>query len=290
MNKIWFLVENGLTGTENQLKALEARLYGLFPNMQVTWHRVQRGSWAFPRMDAQWYWDGEDTKPDLVIASGRLSILPALGMKSRGARVVFIQDPVWMRSKFDMIYCAAHDKARGANVMNTDGTLTRTGKCESAPESNTALVIIGGARKGKSGILNMDFVSALSGKNVLVTFSRRTPADLIQQVMTTLPDAEFYNPTQGGENPYLSWLCRADIILATNDSTGMICDAASTGRSVYILPYVPSTGRLKAFHDHMIAIDAARLFAGAIEAFIPKTVLNDADRIAKDIADRFFPR
>ena len=290
MNKIWFLVEDGLTGTENQLKALEARMRLFLPDMQSTWHKIQRGSWLFPRMDAKWYWDSEESKPDLVLASGRLAILPALDMKTRGARVAFIQDPVWMRSKFDMIYCAVHDKARGTNVLNTDGTLTRIGQCVSMPESNTVLLIIGGARKGKNGTLKMDFIDRLSGKKLLVTFSRRTPPDLKQQVMAALPCAEFYDPAEGGENPYLTWLCRAEIIMATNDSTGMICDAASTGRSVYILPYVPATGRLKAFHEHMIMIGAARMFTGDIEKFTPHTILNDADKVAKDIAGRFFAR
>lgn len=289
-NILWLVVEDGLTGTENQLRALEDKLTALVPNLQVMWHKLQRGSWLFPRMDAKWYWESEAAKPDLVLASGRLALFPSLGMKSRGANVAFVQDPRWFRSKFDVIYCPAHDRARGGNVVLTEGTLTRIGRCDGPPQQGTVFVIIGGARKGVAGTLDMAFTHALKGKKVMVTFSRRTPEDLKSSVRGALPDAEIYDPADGGHNPYREWLCQAEVILATNDSTGMISDAASTGRAVYTLDYIPVTGRFKSFHDHVQGIGAVRRFAGDAAPFVPQTVLEDADKTAKDIAARFFTR
>lgn len=287
---LWLLVEEGLTGTENQLKALASKLEVLLPGLQIVWHKIKRGSWFMPRMNSKWYWDGEATKPDLVLATGRLALLPALGMKNRGTKVAFVQDPRYFRKSFDRIYCPAHDRAKGDNVMYSEGTLTRIGRCASEPENDAVLVIIGGARKGVEGTIDMEFVKALDGKKALVTFSRRTPDKLKKDIRTALPDAIIYDPADGGHNPYLEWLCRAETILATNDSTGMISDAASTGRGVYVLDYIPVKGRLKTFHDHLVAIGAVRRFDGSLKAYVPQTVLEDADRMAKDIAERFFTR
>lgn len=289
--KLWLLVEQGLTGTENQLVAVLEALKSRFANLDVTWHRIERGAWLFPRMDRRWFWHSESEKPDLVLAAGRLAIWPALGMKGRGASVAFLQDPRWPRGRFDRIYAGAHDKARGDNVMLTDGTLTRIRPMEVPPEPGRIALVIGGLVKGRGRcVLDDGMLDQLRGRGALVTFSRRTPASVKEQVRNALPDATIYDPMQGGDNPYLDFLRRAEIILVTNDSTAMMSDACSAGRAVYILPFMTLKGRHAAFQRHLQDIGVARPYDGTLIPFAPRGVLNDADKVASDIAERFLAR
>lgn len=288
---LWLLVEKGLTGTENQLVAVADALRPLIPNLEIVWHKIERGAWLFPRMDQAWFWQDEAHKPDLVIAAGRLAILPALGMKSRGATVVFVQDPRWHRHKFDRIYAGHHDKARGDNIMLTDGALTRLKPMDVSPEPGRIALVVGGLVKGRGEcVIDDSMLSQLRGRGALVTFSRRTPDDLKTRVRAALPDAEIYDPADGGANPYLDFLRRAEIILVTNDSVSMMSDACSTGRAVYILPFMKLKGRHAAFQRHLQEIGVARAYEGELIPFAPRGVLNDADKVANDIAERFLTR
>lgn len=285
---LWLLVENGLTGTENQLLAVAERLQTLIPGLATQRKPIERGSWFFPRSDPSWHWEYEKDKPDLVLAAGNQALFPALSMKRRGAKVAFVQDPRAFRSQFDVIYAPRHDPAKGGNVVSTDGTITRQGRCSGPGDPDTVFFIVGGSRKGAPIRLDPRALPWLvQQKTVLITFSRRTPDDVKTHVKAALPHAVFYDPASGGANPYREWLCRASTILVTDDSTAMISDACSTGRGVHIVPFIAPKGRLALFHAHLLSIGAAKRFDGATGEFAPDTVLNDADRVAADIAARF---
>src|SRR5271156_1434810 len=60
--------------------------------------------------------------PDIVIASGRVTVPYIRAFKRRGgARVfaVFLQDPRFARSIMDVIWVPEHDRLRGPNVVTT---------------------------------------------------------------------------------------------------------------------------------------------------------------------------
>lgn len=288
---LWLLAERGLTGTENQLLAVSERLKTLVPGLEVERKEIERGSWFFPRTDPSWYWQNETAKPDLVLAAGRQALFPALSMKKRGAKVVFIQDPRAFRNKFDAIYAPRHDPAKGGNVFSTDGTITRQERCVRPGDPDTVFFIVGGSRKGAPIELDACLLPLLAQRsNLLVTFSRRTPEHVKSHIKSSLSNATFFDPVSDGFNPYREWLCRASLILVTDDSTAMASDACSTGRGVYIIPFIRPKGRLARFADHLVAIKAARRFEGALDRLVPETVLNDAEKVASDIAARFLPR
>ena len=92
---VWLLVERNLTGTENQLAAVAEALSRIFPDISVQWKKIERGSWFMPRLETGFFWENDSKKPDLVIAAGNLSVLPALMLKNRGVKVAYIQDPRW---------------------------------------------------------------------------------------------------------------------------------------------------------------------------------------------------
>ncbi len=278
---VWLLVERNLTGTENQLAAVAEALSRIFPDISVQWKKIERGSWFMPRLETGFFWENDSKKPDLVIAAGNLSVLPALMLKNRGVKVAYIQDPRWpWRSRFDRIYAPHHDAISGDNVMATDGSPTRVREFIDPAETGTSALIIGGGRKGKQGVLDLNALP--TAQRWLVSFSRRTPDTIKQQVRTALPEATIYDPAQGGENPYLDFLRRADTIYVTDDSASMISDACSTGRRVSIVPFLRPTGRLQRLADHLRSI-------GAVDAQNPVS-LKDADRVANDIAGTLLTR
>src|SRR3546814_13124599 len=69
----------------------------------------------------------------------------------------------------------------------------------------------------------------------MVTPSRRTGPDneaILRARLAGLP-AEIWDGE--GENPYFAYLGLADAILVTADSVNMVCEAASTGKPVYVI-------------------------------------------------------
>ena len=66
--------------------------------------------------------------PDILIATGRPSILPSLHVKGQSGGRTFtvqLQDPVSLRWRFDRIVVPAHDGLSGENVIVMDGALHR---------------------------------------------------------------------------------------------------------------------------------------------------------------------
>lgn len=285
--KLWILVEKGLTGTENQLKGVVEKLQIKQDNIHITWHYLERGSWLMPRMESSLHWDDDIKKPDLVLAAGRLAVLPSLMLKARGIKTAYIQDPRYFRRFFDAIYCPAHDPAIGDNVINTNGAPNRIEPCANHFEENAVSVLIGGGIKGAHVDIDEGILTHLQHKKCYVTFSRRTPENIKSKVRNVLLNAEIYDPNNGGDNPYRDYLCRSEYLLVTNDSVSMMSDACSTGRNVYIYPLIIPKKRHKKFQEHIISIGAARLYDDQLLPFVPKIIFNDADKVATDIAKRF---
>ena len=65
----------------------------------------------------------------------------------------------------------------------------------------------------------------------------------------------------------------------TGDSVNMVSEACATGRPVYIAALHPERGRLKHFHDQVMAAGLARPFDGTLEYWEYKP-LREANRVA----------
>src|SRR5688572_10502302 len=66
--------------------------------------------------------------PQLLIASGRQSVLPALYVKQASqqvTKVIYIQNPVISPEQFDLVVAPRHDNLTGRNVLVTQGALHR---------------------------------------------------------------------------------------------------------------------------------------------------------------------
>ena len=76
---------------------------------------------------------------------------------------------------------------------------------------------------------------------ILVTTSRRTPPDVTDHLVSTLRHTDrcllFITPDTPSalEDPYQAILALSDLLIVTADSFSMVCEAASSGRSVVVL-------------------------------------------------------
>ena len=85
---------------------------------------------------------------------------------------------------------------------------------------------------------------------VLVTTSRRTPPDVTEHLVSTLKHTDwcpfFISPDTFSEfeDPYQAILALSDLLIVTADSFSMVCEAASSGRSVAVLMLSKEKARL----------------------------------------------
>ena len=86
---------------------------------------------------------------------------------------------------------------------------------------------------------------ALGGSLAIVT-SRRTPGDAIDAIRRAAPDAHLHLwQKDRADNPYMSYLANADLLVVTGESESMLAEASATGRPLTIYPLPPRPERLK---------------------------------------------
>jgi mitochondrial fission protein ELM1 len=227
--------------------------------------------------------------PDLVIACGRNTAMPALAIRrASGGHTVAaqIQNPRIGRTEFDLMVVPEHDRLRGPRVMVTRGAIHRVTQARLVAERNRfpALakmprpilsVLIGGTNRAYRLTLRRvdEIARALAkilrsgGGSVLITPSRRTTAaglGLLRERLEGLSTAIWDG---SGENPYFAYLALADAVLVTADSVSMISEAAATGKPVYILQLDGSNPKFARFHEAMRAAGVTRPFSGHIESW-----------------------
>ncbi len=126
-------ITDGRPGMENQAVGL-AQAMGLKPVvkrviLKTLWRVASPHIMAFKRYAISERGDQLTPPwPDILIATGRPSILPSLYVKGQsGGRTytVQLQDPVSLRWRFDKIVVPAHDELSGENVIVMDGALHR---------------------------------------------------------------------------------------------------------------------------------------------------------------------
>ena len=227
--------------------------------------------------------------PKLVITSGRsaIPIALAIGRASWGAtRLVNVQDPGYFRSRFDLIIVPEHDRLTGPNIMTTAGALGRvTSKRLAAaaaafgpsldhlPRPRVA-VLIGGANAvfqtsaEVAQRIGCDLAAvARAGAGLMVTFSRRTGAEMEGIIRGALAGTDSVIWDGTGENPYFGYLGLADHILVTEDSASMVSEAAITGKPVSILRLAGGSAKFNRFLATMAKRGVTQLFAGKLETW-----------------------
>lgn len=309
-----WIVTDGKAGMESQCRGLADAL-GLEPEIKrVTLRRFWRLLSPYVRIGLSHAAGppGDPIAPpwpDLVIATGRQSVAPALAVKraTRGRTfLVQIQNPRIAPRHFDLVITPRHDRLAGDNVLTTLGALhgvTRARLDREAarlaqrladlPRPRVA-VLIGGTNDvfRLSPTLMGDLAEQLSdlcrrdGAGLMVTPSRRTGEDnlkILQARLAGLP-AEIWDGS--GPNPYFGYLGLADHVVVTGDSVNMVSEAAATGVPVHVVPLEGGSEKFDRFHASMREAGIARPFDGRLENW-SYTPPHDTETAAAEIERRF---
>jgi uncharacterized protein len=286
---------------------IEKRLAIRFP-----WSAIPPGFWFLPfhaagdagaRLVPPW--------PDLIIACGRNSAMPALAIKrANGGRTVAaqIQNPSVGNTEFDLFVVPEHDRLRGPQVIVTRGAVHRVTPARLAAERRRypALaamprpilsVLIGGTNKAYRLSLQRlgEIAEAVAdilrrrGGSALVTPSRRTGEAGLALLRDRLEGLSASIWDGSGENPYFAYLALADAFLVTADSVSMISEAAATGKPVHILGLDGGNAKFSRFHSAMQAAGVTRPFVGRIESW-SYPVLDDTARAGAALRALFLSR
>lgn len=311
--RCWVLTD-GKIGMETQCVGL-AEALGLVPAVKrlaprAPWRWLPPGLWPAPlaaldpagdRLAPPW--------PDLVVATGRQSVAPALAVKRMSAGrsfLVQIQRPGVDPSRFDVVVTPAHDRLAGDNVIETLGSMHRvapTRLAAAAAEFAPGLahlprplvaVLLGGPNKvfrWTDAVLeglaaDLARLCREHGCGLAVSASRRTGAAAFGRLSRLLSGQPAVFWTEGsGPNPYFGWLALADAIVVTADSVNMVSEACSTGKPVFVAPLAGGSEKFRRFHQRLAEAGMTRPFTGRLECWT-YAALDEPRRVAAEIAPR----
>jgi len=244
--------------------------------------------------------------PDLLIASGRLSIAASLFVReqSRGSEhrtiTVQVQDPVISPSNFDLVIAPQHDRLTGRNVISTLGALHRITPTKLAEHAEKLAARLQGMPRPYLGVLlggsngayrfgehemaalaaSLVSVAKTTGGSLLITPSRRTGESNMKVLESVLGDTPAYIWNGEGENPYFGILGLADQIVVTGDSINMVSEAVATGKPVHVFALPGGSDKFNRFHDAMRERGLTHALAGRLEAHHPAKPDDDMARAA----------
>jgi uncharacterized protein len=316
----WCL-SDGSAGMQNQSVGL-AEAMGLTPIvkrviLKTPWRIVSPHITAFKRYAFSKKGDMlAPPWPDIVIATGRASILPALHVKGQSGGRSFnvqLQDPVSLRWRFDRIVVPAHDGLSGDNVIVMQGSLHRVSPEKLAseaprwaetfaaiPQPRISVLLGGDNSRYRFGVEETRVLGdqlkglAAEGYGLLITGSRRTCETNLAVLREVLDGCPAFISDGVGDNPYFGMLAHADAFIVTCDSVNMITEACSTGKPVHVarlsLKRRPSQrDKFARFHHNLEESGRIRFFDGKIQSWTYEP-LREMDRIAGLIQQAYLLR
>ena len=229
--------------------------------------------------------------PDILIATGRQTVAPAIAVRRASAGRTFavqIQNPTVDPRHFDLVVAPAHDGLAGDNVVTTIGALHRVtpARLAAAAEQFRAryaalprplvAVLLGGDNRqymlsDAAATRLADRLAGLAretGAGLAITPSRRTGAMALaiiaDRVRGLAPGScDIWNGS--GDNPYFAMLALADAIVVTGDSVNMVSEACAAAKPVYVFDLDGGSTKFERFHDGMRTHGLTRPFEGRLE-------------------------
>jgi len=244
--------------------------------------------------------------PMLAIGCGRQAALATRLLHERGGKVVQILDPRIDTEYWDLVVAPEHDRLGGSNVITLLGSLNPVDEAWLAraredfavfadlPQPRTA-VLLGGssshARFDRSAFevlaSKLEVVLARDGGSVLITTSRRTPADLIAALRhryVETPGVVWCGEADGA-NPYEGLLAWADRIVCSPDSVNMVSEACATEAPVFVFDPTRVSGRPRRFLDSLLAHGRIRAMDTRLAPF-ESAPLRETARVATLVRER----
>ncbi|MGR6035938.1 MAG: mitochondrial fission ELM1 family protein [Candidatus Nitrosoglobus sp.] len=223
--------------------------------------------------------------PDLIVASGRQSVLPALMVKEESkskTKIIYLQTPAIAAKHFDVVISPAHDNCSGNNVFKSIGAphqvtqekLDQAYKYFSYLFSGYTQPRLGVLLGGSNKVYSFDEVIARNlakqlkiliaqGVSVMITPSRRTDAAVMNVLHEELAHS-VYIWDGICENPYFGILAWSDLILVSCDSVSMISEACATCKPVYLLDLPGESGKFQKFHHYLKDLERIQWWDGCV--------------------------
>ena len=213
--------------------------------------------------------------PEVLVSCGRRSALVALAIRRRNPApmvMVHIQPPPFAGT-FDLIVTLPHDRLRAANVLQVETALHGVSpgalavaalkgdpRFSRLPRPWTGLLLGGTTRRMPFTIDDaqrladqLDAMRSQTGGSLLVTPSRRTPANVVAALGARYVSDRTVRVWDGHPpNPYLAILALSDELVVTSDSVSMLSEALATSAPVSVF-LLPSRPRHRRFVEHLIA-------------------------------------
>lgn len=305
-----YIISDGKRGhlsqTQGLAEALLRRAREKRPDTQHSCHEIPITgmSWL-----AKFRYKGKDLnlpKPHLILCAGHSTHLAAISL----ARHMRCMCMVCMRPSlptrfFDLCIMPRHDVPEGgvpgSRVFLTNGAINCI-KPRPEVEKRETLVLIGGPSKEfkweAEHVLNqLTTIARQSTRNIILTTSRRTPADFVQDVAKACPNIRVEPVEQTGPTWVADHLATAAEVWVTQDSVSMVYEALSSGSPVGIIemlrkgdPHKDKPSRVLRGLNMLVADGAACTFTDWAKSGViprPETVLDEAGRTADYILTTF---
>jgi mitochondrial fission protein ELM1 len=232
--------------------------------------------------------------PDVLISVGRKATPIVVSARVRSAGRCFtmaLQHPRVPTSAYDLIWAPEHDRLSGANVISTltsphritptalDQARQQFGHLavvDGKPAGPLLAVLIGGPNGvfpfpaseaqdlcARLDRLIADAEQAGPAPRILISFSRRTTAEIRAVIETWAAARRAWVWDETGPNPYVGLVALADAVIVTFDSVNMAGEAASTGKPVLVFPLTGKGAKFAAFHAALAKTGATRPLEGA---------------------------
>ncbi len=245
-------------------------------------------------------------RPDLILCAGHGTHLAALSL-ARHLRCLCMvcMRPSLPAAMFDLCITPRHDLPDGftanGRIFPTNGAINGI-KPSPEIEKTQTLILIGGPSKSYNWdaelVLNqLSSIARLTTTPIILTTSRRTPADFVSDVSAACPNIRVIPVEETGPDWVPENLAKAKEVWVTQDSVSMVYEALSSGAPVGIIempakegPHKPDASRI-ARGLNMLITDGSvcRFTEWAKTNTIPQTgtVMNEAGRAATYILDNF---
>jgi mitochondrial fission protein ELM1 len=251
--------------------------------------------------------------PTIAFATGRTTIPYVRALRRRAGLAtytVILMDPRTGPNSADLIWVPEHDRRRGPNVIST---LTAPHRYSPqrlqelrahVPPSISALprprvaCLIGGpngdytySEADEARLIQSLKALAEEGLGLMITTSRRTPVRLAAAIKSAAGDEAIFWDGDG-HNPYPDFLAHADLFFITADSVSMTCEAAATGRPIYLFSPTGGSAKFDRFHAALAGCGVTRPIPASGTPLENWTYepLHSAEVIAAEIARRWQKR
>ncbi|QDT56349.1 hypothetical protein Pan44_44020 [Caulifigura coniformis] len=254
---------------------------------------------------------GDYPPPDLILACGRTTHFAALAARRAcGGALVSLMKPPLPSRLYDLCLIPEHDGVPASdNVLLTQGVLNPVVKQPESPARvGRGLILIGGPSAhhdwpGASLIPRIvSIVEKDAARRWTLTTSRRTPAEFVEQLQTTLspPSAAEESPLKivPAEETPPGWvaeqLANSDAAVVTEDSVSMVYESLTAGVAVSLIA-MPRRGRSRVTAG--VEKLLSQRFVRPVEEFLTTGafqtaghILAEADRCADTLLSRCLQR